>query len=150
MFLMFITTPSFAYQSLILAELIHDSLANIYALSTSQPPIRQLEQKSLGLGNVWVLVWTPDCPLGNVQCTGNNSNKRSRLKVRPAGIGTQSFSWLAVWPYTSHLNSHFLHLQPKDIELNISKAPSRSVVSYVHKYYMGNMHRRQYIFSCSS
>lgn len=97
MFLMFITTPSFAYQSLTPADFIHNSLANIYALSTSQPPIRQLEQKSLGLGKVWLLVWTPDHPLGNVQYTGNNCNKRTRLKVRPAGIGTQSFSWLAVW-----------------------------------------------------
>ena len=56
MFLVFITTRSFAYQSLIPAEFIHDSLANIYDLLTSQPPIRQLEQKLLGPGNVWLLV----------------------------------------------------------------------------------------------
>lgn len=46
----------FAYQSLFQTELIHDTLANFCSLSPSQSPIRQLEQESLGLGNVWILV----------------------------------------------------------------------------------------------
>lgn len=45
---MFHTFLSFAYQSLCPAEFTHDSLANIYALLMSQPPIQQLEQESTG------------------------------------------------------------------------------------------------------
>jgi hypothetical protein len=44
----FHTFLSFAYQSLCPAEFTHDSLANIYALLMSQPPIQQLEQESTG------------------------------------------------------------------------------------------------------
>lgn len=37
------------------AEFTHDSSANIYALSMSQPPIPQLEQESIDINNIWIL-----------------------------------------------------------------------------------------------
>lgn len=54
----------------------------------------------------------------SIHCTENNSNKRTRLKGRPSGIGTQICGWLAIWPWTSHLCSCFLHLKPNEIGLD--------------------------------